>query len=1044
MPHAEANIGLVGHVDHGKCIPESESILVNCALVTGTDLIRAAESTGRVLDAENGERTYEIPGLHTYSLDENLALRRSKAYLFVQDYNGKLIHIRTKTGRQISVTQRHPLLANRGGRLEWVPAKDLTRSDFIAVLGSFDAPHSPHLAKDFLGALEKDYYVLDQRAYEGLKAETEGFRRLDNLSPEDLNKLRLLTGLSQRQISQALGCSCEHINDIFKGDRHLNGRIGKALMKLLYDSVAGRRIDKGEFMLGDRNKSRYIYRLRDVELDADLARWFAFVHAEGTSNSTSITVAQKTYPCLLDSFFEISKEKFGLGFKKTGPITYQASSKPVVSYLRAKFGFKTGASRESPICPWVLGLRVGEKAAFLRWFFTLEAEFSRSGEIVLTQANRDNINIINFLLLSFGIVPKLGSCRKCATNVSKPKKRVYYRLTVSGKRDLRSFLDKIGLEDEKKAHIIENYLRRIKAESKSDNFLIPVQFSELFELLDKIGLKRGKLRSSRVMDLGRRPWYKSYEDCRYKNAMSVRKFREMMADIEAHLAALRKQLPRLEALDDLPLAMELFGVSHEELSAVLPLSQTEVSRLLRGARKHHRNDNLLVDGLRRICESRLAYVEEKLNQWRPLCSESILFDRIAEISSVDYKGRLVDLSVPPYANFIAGFGGVVSHNTSLTKALTGVWTDRHSEEIRRGISIRLGYADTSIYKCEKCEGVSGYTTQPKCKCGEKAKFLRKVSFVDSPGHETLIATMLSGSALMDGVILVIAADETCPQPQTKEHLLALKIMGLKNIIVVQNKIDVVDAEAAKKNRDEIVAFLKKMGIEAPIIPIAANYGANIDVLIAAMQEIIPTPKRDTTKQAKMYVARSFDVNKPGATVKDLKGGVLGGSLMQGELKVGDEVEIKPGIKKVRQNQESWVSLKTKVVEIDEGSEKFDSVGPGGLIAVRTGLDPYLTKSDALSGNVLGKVGTLPEPLKTIDATIHMIERELIGEVDIKPSEPLMLSIGTTVTVGLIQKQKGDQLTLGLKIPIVAQKGDRFAISKRIDMKFRLIGYGEIL
>jgi translation initiation factor 2 subunit 3 len=401
----------------------------------------------------------------------------------------------------------------------------------------------------------------------------------------------------------------------------------------------------------------------------------------------------------------------------------------------------------------------------------------------------------------------------------------------------------------------------------------------------------------------------------------------------------------------------------------------------------------------------------------------------------------------PHAEANIGLVGHVDHGkTTLTKALSGVWTDRHSEEIKRGISIRLGYADTSIYKCEKCQGFDAYTTQEKCpKCGGPAKFLRKISFVDAPGHETLIATMLSGSALMDGVILVIAADEPCPQPQTKEHLLALRILGLKNIIVVQNKVDAVDAEVAKKNKEDIEAFLKKMDIKAPVIPIAANSDANIDVLIAAIEQIVPTPKRDQTKTAKMFVARSFDVNKPGATVANLKGGVVGGSLMQGELKKGDEIEIKPGVKRIRQNQEFWEAVKTKIVEIDEGKEKFDSVGPGGLIALQTTLDPHLTKSDALSGNVVGKIGTLPEPLKTIDCTIHLIERELIdSDIDIKPSEPLMLSIGTTVTVGQIQKQKGDQYTMSLRIPIVGQKGDRFAISKRIEMKWRLVGYGEIL
>jgi translation initiation factor 2 subunit 3 len=403
--------------------------------------------------------------------------------------------------------------------------------------------------------------------------------------------------------------------------------------------------------------------------------------------------------------------------------------------------------------------------------------------------------------------------------------------------------------------------------------------------------------------------------------------------------------------------------------------------------------------------------------------------------------------IMPQAEINIGLVGHVDHGkTTLTKALSGVWTDKHSEEIRRGISIRLGYADSVFYKCEACKEPNSYSTTETCpKCGAKAKLTRKVSFVDAPGHETLIATMLSGSALMDGVILVISADEECPQPQTKEHLLALKLMGLKNLVVVQNKIDIVDKEQAKSNREQIRAFLKKMGFDVPIIPIAANYNANTDVLIAAIEEFIPTPKRDNSKPLRMYIARSFDINRPGASAKELKGGVLGGSIVEGEVKVGDEIEIRPGIKRTRQNQDLWSPVKTKVAAIYEGEESYDKGTPGGLLALQTMLDPCLTKSDSLSGNVAGPVGSLPEPFKNLDCKLHLIERELIdSDVSLLPNEPLMLSIGTSVTVGIVQKIKGDDISMTLKIPIVASKGDRIAISKRIDMKWRLVGYCEIV
>ena len=240
---------------------------------------------------------------------------------------------------------------------------------------------------------------------------------------------------------------------------------------------------------------------------------------------------------------------------------------------------------------------------------------------------------------------------------------------------------------------------------------------------------------------------------------------------------------------------------------------------------------------------------------------------------------------PPEVNI--GMIGHVDHGkTTLTQRLTGKWTDEHSEELKRGISIRLGYADAAFYKCQTCDDPACYSTQKTCpNCKGKTELLRVVSFVDAPGHETLMATMLSGAAIMDGALLVIAANEVCPQPQTREHLMALEIIGAKRIIIVQNKIDLVSEEDAVKNYEQIVKFVKGTCAEsAPIIPVSAHHDINIDVLIKTMEEHIPTPKRDMEKPPLMYVARSFDVNKPGTKLSELKGGVVGGSLLQGTLK----------------------------------------------------------------------------------------------------------------------------------------------------------------
>ena len=251
------------------------------------------------------------------------------------------------------------------------------------------------------------------------------------------------------------------------------------------------------------------------------------------------------------------------------------------------------------------------------------------------------------------------------------------------------------------------------------------------------------------------------------------------------------------------------------------------------------------------------------------------------------------MKVPQQPEVNIGLVGHVDHGkTTLTQALTGEWTDRHSEELRRGISIKLGYADAAFYKCPDCPPPTCYSIEPTCAgCGGKAKFLRAVSFVDAPGHETLMATMLSGAAIMDGALLLVAANEKAPQPQTREHLYALDIIGVRKVVVVQNKIDLVTSEEATKNFEEITQFLKGSPIaQAPIVPISANHRVNIDALIGTIEATIPTPPRDLTKPPLLYVARSFDINRPGTRPRDLKGAVLGGSLVQGHMKIGEAIE----------------------------------------------------------------------------------------------------------------------------------------------------------
>ena len=159
-----------------------------------------------------------------------------------------------------------------------------------------------------------------------------------------------------------------------------------------------------------------------------------------------------------------------------------------------------------------------------------------------------------------------------------------------------------------------------------------------------------------------------------------------------------------------------------------------------------------------------------------------------------------------------------------------------------------------------------------------------------------MSTMLSGAAVMDAALLLIAGNETCPQPQTSEHLAAIEIMKLNHIVILQNKVDLMREDNALQHYQSILKFIRgTVAQDASVIPISAQLKYNIDAVCESLVSKIPVPVRDFTQSPHMMVIRSFDVNKPGAEIDELKGGVAGGSILTGVLKVGDEIEIRPGL-----------------------------------------------------------------------------------------------------------------------------------------------------
>ena len=416
---------------------------------------------------------------------------------------------------------------------------------------------------------------------------------------------------------------------------------------------------------------------------------------------------------------------------------------------------------------------------------------------------------------------------------------------------------------------------------------------------------------------------------------------------------------------------------------------------------------------------------------------------------------------------IGTIGHVAHGKSTVVKAISGVQTVRFKNELIRNITIKLGYANAKIYKCDGPKDQPGnYLSKGSSTAdefeenGKVYKLQRHVSFVDCPGHDILMATMLNGAAVMDAALLLIAGNEVCPQPQTSEHLAAVEIMRLQNIIILQNKVDLVKPEVAEKQHEQIKAFVAgTVADSAPIIPISAVLKYNIDVVCEYIARQIPIPIRNFTSTPRLIVIRSFDVNKPGEDVESLKGGVAGGSILQGVLRVGDEIEVRPGIVS-RQSDGSMICtpIYSRIMSLYAEQNDLQYAVPGGLIGVGTKIDPTLTRADRLVGQVLGLRDQLPDVYTEVEVSYYLLRRLLgvkttEGTKQAKVSkltkgEMLMVNIGSTSTGGkvvrVLEGASGEPIArITLTQPVCTQENEKIALSRRVDKHWRLIGWGEI-
>jgi len=405
-----------------------------------------------------------------------------------------------------------------------------------------------------------------------------------------------------------------------------------------------------------------------------------------------------------------------------------------------------------------------------------------------------------------------------------------------------------------------------------------------------------------------------------------------------------------------------------------------------------------------------------------------------------------------------GIIGHVAHGkTTLVKALTGIDTIRFKQEKEFNRTIKLGYANTKIYNCNKCKKYFAFGSEivkPLCyDCPDgcpdihqndeghnELTLQRHISFVDCPGHETLMTTMLGGSSVMDGAILLIAANEKCPQPQTMEHLRAMHMMKMKNIIVIQNKIDLVERSVACAQIDDIRRTLKIFDFDnAPIIPIVAHSNINIDIICKYLCNL-PEPVRDHKANLEFNIIRSFDVNKLGTTFDKMKGGVLGGTITKGTLNIGQTIKILPGIIKKNNDKFETEPIITKVISLNSEKTNLTSAIAGGLIGIGTDIDPFFVKGD----KIVGQIATTESNDDLFVKDNFEINFFLFDKNKLNKNEKIMLNVRSSTICSCVLAIKNDLIKVQLSFPIAIHLHEKVTILQNQNKSWHLIGFGYVM
>ena len=337
-------------------------------------------------------------------------------------------------------------------------------------------------------------------------------------------------------------------------------------------------------------------------------------------------------------------------------------------------------------------------------------------------------------------------------------------------------------------------------------------------------------------------------------------------------------------------------------------------------------------------------------------------------------------------SYVVGTAGHIDHGKStLIHALTGIDPDRLEEEKRRGMTIDLGFA---------------YLTLPSG---------RLVGIVDVPGHARFIRNMLAGVHGLDAVLLVVAADEGV-MPQTVEHLDIVDLLDIRRGLALVTKVDLVEPDWLELVTAELSEALSKTSLKgAEILPVSAVTGQGLDQVKQQLDTLLAgTPARQDRRRPRLPIDRVFTISGFGTVVT--------GTLVDGSLKVGEEVELEPSGRRVR------------IRGLQQHNRRVETAEPGSRVAANlVGVE----KEDLHRGEVLARIGTVTAT-RRVDVSVRVLGD---SPRPLRHGSQVLLHTGTAEVSARAIVLAADEIEPGasgwvqlyLARPVAVAAGDRFVL-----------------